>query len=299
MFTLPRVGHEVVVQFLDGDPDRPLVTGSVYNNENMVAWKLPDHSTLSGIKTQSSEEGSNDTANELRFEDKKDKEYIWFHAQKDFFRTIVHDAFDYVGNNETIKVELTRKEVIGENWFMDITKDVMHNMGKDLHVKVAGDIFYTGRRRTSSSSSKDLNAKVGGDLGLTSAARRSSSRRPTSLSNRRRQASLKAAGDLMPRHDDQDQGCDDRRARGRRLDVPEGGGSDRHLSGRPVSTSTGRWSRSTPAAPAFGSRLGPFGEPDGTDRSEERRLHRSAEKDDYEKNFDDPMPEGFVTGEPS
>jgi type VI secretion system secreted protein VgrG len=166
MFGLPRKGHEVVVQFLDGDPDRPLVTGSVYNNVNVPAWKLPDQATVSGVKTQSSKEGSDKLANELRFDDKKGSEYIWFHAEKDFHRLVEHDAFDWVGNNESVKVVLTRKEVIGENWFMDITKDVMHNMGKDLHVNVAGDIFYTGAATYQLKLDKDYSAKVGGDFGF-------------------------------------------------------------------------------------------------------------------------------------
>ena len=166
MFSLPRVGNEVVVQFLNGNPDRPLVTGSVYNSDNMMAWTLPDHSTFSGIKTQSSKGGGPDTANELRFEDKKDSEYIWFNAEKDFYRVVENDAFDHIGNNESVKVVLTRKEVIGENWFMDITKDVMHNMGKDLHVNVAGDIFYTGGATFQLKLTKDLSAKMDGDLGI-------------------------------------------------------------------------------------------------------------------------------------
>ncbi|MGZ5218076.1 MAG: bacteriophage T4 gp5 trimerization domain-containing protein, partial [Caldimonas sp.] len=95
----------------------------------------------------------------------------WFHAEKDFHRMVENDAFDWVGNNESVKVVLTRKEVIGENWFMDITKDVMHNMGKDLHVNVAGDIFYTGGATFQLKLKKDFNAKVGspadgGDLGI-------------------------------------------------------------------------------------------------------------------------------------
>ena len=166
MFALPRKDQEVVVHFLDGDPDRPLVIGSVYNNVNMPAWKLPDQATVSGVKTQSSKEGEAKLANELRFEDKKGKEYIWFHAEKDFHRLVEHDAFDWVGHNESVKVVMTRKEVIGENWFMDITKDVMHNMGKDLHVKVAGDIFYTGGATYQIKLEKDYSAKIGGDLGI-------------------------------------------------------------------------------------------------------------------------------------
>ncbi len=166
MFTLPRIGNEVVVQFLDGDPDRPLVTGSVYNKENTTPWTLPLHSTVGGIKSRTSKDGKAENANELRFEDLKDKEYVWFQAEKDYFRTVKNDAFDYVGNNETVKVELTRKEAIGKSWFLDVTDDVMHNLGKDLHVNVAGDIFYTGGATFQLKLEKDLNAKLGADLGI-------------------------------------------------------------------------------------------------------------------------------------
>lgn len=166
MFSLPRVGNEVVVQFLDGDPDRPLVMGSVYNKENTPPWTLPLHATVGGIKSRSSEKGEAENTNELRFDDKKDSEYVWFRAEKDYFRTVKHDAFDSVGNNETLKVKLTRKEVIGEKWLMDVTDDVMHNLGKDLHVNVAGDIFFTGGATYQLKLEKDLNAKIGADLGL-------------------------------------------------------------------------------------------------------------------------------------
>jgi type VI secretion system secreted protein VgrG len=167
MFGLPRVGHEVIVQFLNGDPDKPIVTGSVYNKDNMPPWKLPAHQTVSGVKTQSSNgSASLDHANELRFDDKDGKEYVWFQAQKDFHRLVRNDAFDYVGHNESVKVVLTRNEVIGENWFLDVTKDVMHNLGKDLHVNVAGDIFYTGAATYQMKIDKDVSGKIGGDLGL-------------------------------------------------------------------------------------------------------------------------------------
>jgi type VI secretion system secreted protein VgrG len=72
MFFLPRIGQEVVVSFLDGDPDRPLVTGCVYNAEQTVPYTLPDNRTQSGIKTDSSKGGGG--FNEIRFEDKKGEE---------------------------------------------------------------------------------------------------------------------------------------------------------------------------------------------------------------------------------
>ena len=92
----PRIGQEVIVEFLEGDPDRPIITGRVYNAEQMPPYELPANQTQSGIKTRSSKGGSTDNFNELRFEDKKGKEEIYFHAEKDFNRV--------VENNDTLKV---------------------------------------------------------------------------------------------------------------------------------------------------------------------------------------------------
>jgi type VI secretion system secreted protein VgrG len=78
---LPRVGHEVVISYIQGDPDRPLITGSVYNGSNTTPATLPANQTQSMIRTLSSKQGS--AGNELRFEDKKDSEELYLHAQKD------------------------------------------------------------------------------------------------------------------------------------------------------------------------------------------------------------------------
>lgn len=99
---LPRIGQEVVVEFLEGDPDRPLITGSVYNQDQPVPYALPDHATQSGVKSRSTKEGDDETFNELRFEDKKDSEEIYFHAEKDFNRV--------VENNDTLKVGYKKKD---------------------------------------------------------------------------------------------------------------------------------------------------------------------------------------------
>jgi type VI secretion system secreted protein VgrG len=166
MISLPRVGDEVVVSFIGGDPDQPIITGSVYNDVNPPAYELPKLATVSGIKTRSSKSGTKDTANELRFEDKKDSEYVWFQAQKDHFHIVKKNVFEMIGENETIKVKLTRKDVVGENFFQDIGKDVMQQVGKDLHQTVAGDVFLNGAATYQIKLAKDYSAAVGGDYGL-------------------------------------------------------------------------------------------------------------------------------------
>ncbi|MFL7903131.1 type VI secretion system tip protein VgrG [Azospirillum argentinense] len=98
---IPRIGTEVVVDFLDGDPDRPLIVGSVYNGDNPVPYALPDNKTQSGVKTRSSKGGGPADFNELRFEDRKGSEQVYFHAQKDFQRVVEKDDTLEVGNNQT------------------------------------------------------------------------------------------------------------------------------------------------------------------------------------------------------
>jgi len=121
--SLPRMGQEVIVSFLEGDPDRPMITGRVYNAEQMPPYDLPTNQTQSGIKTRSSKEGTAANFNEIRFEDKKGEEELYIHAEKDCNRVVENSDTLTVGyddddapncdeGNQTIKIYNDRTETI-------------------------------------------------------------------------------------------------------------------------------------------------------------------------------------------
>ncbi|HEX8985868.1 MAG TPA: type VI secretion system tip protein TssI/VgrG, partial [Bryobacteraceae bacterium] len=113
---VPRVGQEVVVTFLDGDPDRPLIVGSVYNPSQMPPFSLPENKTQSGIRTHSTPGGVAGESNEIRFEDNKGHEEIYLHAQKDRTEVVENDAIRTVGNDSSELVSNDRYDVVSENF---------------------------------------------------------------------------------------------------------------------------------------------------------------------------------------
>jgi type VI secretion system secreted protein VgrG len=143
----PRIGQEVVVDFLEGDPDQPIITGRVYNAEQMPPWELPANATQSGILTRSSKGGGYGNANALRFEDKKGSEQVWLHAEKnqdievendethwvghdrkktvdhDETTHVKHDRTETVDNNETITVHGARTETVDKDETITIHKN--------------------------------------------------------------------------------------------------------------------------------------------------------------------------------
>jgi type VI secretion system secreted protein VgrG len=120
---IPRIGQEVIVDFLEGDPDQPLITGRVYNAEQMPPWDLPGNMTQSGILTRSSKGGAYSNANAIRFEDKKGEEQLWLHAEKDQLTEVEHDEDKWVGNDrrktidrdETNHIKRDRTETVDRN----------------------------------------------------------------------------------------------------------------------------------------------------------------------------------------
>ena len=108
---IPRVGHEVIVDFLEGDPDRPIVTGSVYNGANPPPYPLPDEKTKSTLKSDSTRGGGG--FNELMFDDAKGSEEVYIHAQKDWTIAVENDKTQAVGRNEQLRVMKNRTKSVG------------------------------------------------------------------------------------------------------------------------------------------------------------------------------------------
>ena len=131
MTSIPRIGTEVLVSFLDGNPTRPVITGMLPNAATMPPWTLPANKTQSGILTRSTPGGSYDTANALRFEDKKGHEQLWLHAEKDQLTEVEHDEDKWVGNDrrktidrdETTLVKRDRTETVDRDETITVHHD--------------------------------------------------------------------------------------------------------------------------------------------------------------------------------
>lgn len=160
MIHIPRIGQEVIVDFLEGDPDQPIVVGNVFNADQMPPWGLPDNKTQSGIQTRSSPGGTGANCNQIRFEDKAGAEQVHIHAEKnqdievendethwvghDRKKTVdndetvhvKHDRTETVDNNETITIGVDRKEKVGSNESIDVGINRARTVGGNESVTV-------------------------------------------------------------------------------------------------------------------------------------------------------------------
>jgi len=165
---IPRIGDEVVVSFLEGDPDQPLITGRVYNAEFMPPYELPAKKFLSGVLTRSVGSTAAAEANELRFSDDPGKEYIWLQAQKDFHREVENNDFDTVKVNQVISIGGDREERISGILAQTVTKTVATTYGEDNHQTVAGDTLITigGAHEVAVGGDYVFEAGGKGDMGI-------------------------------------------------------------------------------------------------------------------------------------
>ena len=144
MTSIPRIGTEVLIQFMDGNPDRPIITGMVPNANTMPPWTLPANKTQSGVLSRSTPGGSYDNANALRFEDKKGAEQLWLHAEKDQLTEVEHDEDKWVGNDrrktidrdETTLVKRDRTETVDNNETITIHNNRAERVDHDEKISI-------------------------------------------------------------------------------------------------------------------------------------------------------------------
>lgn len=133
---LPRVGQEVVVSFLEGDPDQPLVTGALYNGEQSPPYELPKNRHHSGIKTRSTKDGSSSNFNELRFVDEKGKELLYLQAEKDLQTEVKQCQRDKVGKDLTINVGNATQIASGDSVTIKAgSASITMSSGGDIEIK--------------------------------------------------------------------------------------------------------------------------------------------------------------------
>lgn len=147
---IPRIGQEVIVSFLEGDPDRPIITGRVYNAEQAVPYDLPGNATQSGMKSRSSKGGSPANFNEIRMEDKRGQEQLYVHAERNM-DTVVEQ-------NETLSVGASRVQTVGMLETITIGQDRIRAVRRD-------DMLKVGASKTDSVSTSYL-IEVGENLRL-------------------------------------------------------------------------------------------------------------------------------------
>jgi type VI secretion system secreted protein VgrG len=135
---IPRIDQEVIVDFLEGDPDRPIITGRVYNAEQMPPYELPDHGTRSTFMSRSSKNGSTHNANEIRFEDKKGSEQIFMNAEKDMDLRVEADSREFVGGHRSLIVKKDQKEKVEGSLSHTVEGDRKEEVSGGLHLKVDG-----------------------------------------------------------------------------------------------------------------------------------------------------------------
>ncbi|GGC13092.1 type VI secretion system Vgr family protein [Pseudoduganella buxea] len=169
MTTIPRIGSEVIVQFLDGNPDRPLITGMLPNADTMPPWPLPASKTQSGILSRSTPGGSYDHANAIRFEDAKGREQLWLHAEKDQLTEVEHDEDKWVGNDrrktidrdETSHIKRDRTETVDNDEKITVHNNRTERVDVHENISIGGNRVKSVERNEKDDIGKNWSTYVG------------------------------------------------------------------------------------------------------------------------------------------
>ena len=166
---IPRIGHEVLVKYLNGDPDQPIVVGRTYHSITEPPYELPKHKTRMTIKSKTHKGNG---FNELRFEDEMGREEVFIHAEKDLNHIVKHDETtqvghdrtEQVGRNETIHIGNDRMETVGQDEDLTINRDQIRSIGRNRITKIEKDDILNVNNNRRVNVHADSLIKVGQDL---------------------------------------------------------------------------------------------------------------------------------------
>jgi len=145
---IPRIGQEVIVSFLEGDPDRPIITGRVYNAEQTVPYDLPENATQSGMKSRSSKGGTPANFNEIRMEDKKGAEQLYIHAERnqdivvevDESHSVGHDRNKSIGHDETVTIGNNRLRIVKQEDILSVGQRKTDSISQSYVIEVGENL---------------------------------------------------------------------------------------------------------------------------------------------------------------
>ena len=155
---LPRIGHEVIVSFLDGDPDQPIITGRTYHATNPPPYALPEHKTRTTLKTQTHKGEGN---NELRFEDEAGQEQVYVHAQRDLDLLTEHNRTEVIRNDSHLTVHNNHFERVGGNSHRTVEGESRERVGGDYSHRVGGDLHSHQGRGQLIEAGSEIHHKAG------------------------------------------------------------------------------------------------------------------------------------------
>ncbi|KEA64653.1 VgrG-3 protein [Marinobacterium lacunae] len=164
---IPRIGHEVIVSFLNGDPDQPIVTGRVYHAANRPPYPLPEHKTKTVIRTETH---GGQGFNELSFEDQASREMIYLHAQKDYEGRIEHDHSTSVGHDQHLNIEHDRFSRVQGNDHLSVDGEQRLHVKQNRSVEVDSSLHQKVGNKTSLVSGSEIHIKAGSKVVLEAGA---------------------------------------------------------------------------------------------------------------------------------
>jgi type VI secretion system secreted protein VgrG len=163
MIAIPRIGHEVIVSFLNGDPDQPIVTGRTYHATNTAPYTLPDNKTKTVLRTETHQ---GQGYNELSFEDQAGSEQIYLHAQKDFDGLIENDHIRVIKHDKHLTVENDRFTQIKNNQHLTVGGESRTKIALDQSIEIGGSLHQKVADKTIFDSGNEVHLKAGNKLVL-------------------------------------------------------------------------------------------------------------------------------------